>query len=101
MGIGRITSLAKPIRDVTIAGKPLLNCHLRCPNMADNVDSDDLCEYVATVEWIKAVDRAGAKWKSKAGIYTTTLVRASLEGQPETMKYLEKEFGLNLRALVQ
>jgi len=101
VGIGQITSPAKPIRDVTIDGKPLLNCQLCCQNMADNVDSDDLCEYVATVKWIKSVDRAEAKWKLKAGIYTTTHVRASLDGQPETIKFLEEAFGLNMRELVE
>ncbi len=68
--------------------------------MADNVKSNDLCEYVATVNWIKAVDREHAKWKAKAGIYTTTHVRASLDGQPDTIAFLEEEFGVNVREYV-
>jgi uncharacterized protein len=40
VGIGKLTSRAKPIRDVTIEGKPLLSCTLRCQNMADNVNSE-------------------------------------------------------------
>ena len=101
VGIGRITWQAKPVREVSINGKPLLSLNLSCKNMANNVDSDYLCEYVAGVEWIRAEDRSGAKWKSKDGIYTTTHVRASLDGQPDTIKYLEEAFALNLRELVE
>lgn len=101
VGIGQLTSQAKPIREVMINGKPLLSYDLRCKNMADNGDSDKLCEYVATVNWIAAEDRSKARWKPKAGIYTTTHVRASLDGQPDTIIFLEREFGLSLRDLVQ
>lgn len=100
VGIGQLTSRAMPIRELKVRGKYLLNHDLRCRNMADNSDSDDLCEYVAAVNWIKSVGREGAKWKSNAGIYTTPLVRASLDGQPATIEFLEEEFGLNMREYV-
>lgn len=101
MGIGQLTSRAKPIREIAINGKPLLSHNLRCPNMADNADSNDLCEYVATVKWIRTVDRTDAKWKAKAGIYTTTHVRASLDGQPATIAFLEEVFDVNVREHVR
>jgi len=101
VGIGKLTSRAKPIRQVHVNGKPLLSHELKCKNMGDNVNSDDLCEFVATVKWIKTVDRADAKWKKKAGIYTTTHVRASLDGQPATIAYLEEAFGVNMRECVR
>ena len=100
VGVGQLTSEAKPISQVSINGKPLLNHELRCKKMADNVSSKDLCEYVATVKWIKAVDRANAKMKRKSGIYTTTHVRASLDGQPATIAFLEEAFGINVREYV-
>lgn len=101
VGIGQLTSRAKPIRDVTIQGKPLLSQNLRCSNMIDNADSNDLCEYVATVKWLKTVDRAHAKWEPKSGLYTTTHIRASLDAQPKTIEFLEEAFGLNLREYVR
>jgi len=100
VGIGVLTNRASPIRDVTIKRKPLLSHSLRCPKMSENAKSDELCEYVATVKWITAVERGQAKWKSKAGLYTTTHVRASLDGQPKTIAFLEKEFAVNMRDLV-
>ena len=35
-----------------------------------------------------------------AGLYTTTHMRASLNKQPGTIDFLEREFGLDIRALV-
>lgn len=100
VGIGQITSQAKPIRDVVIAGKPLLSHNLHCKNMGDNSASDDDCEYVATVRWIRSVNRASAKWKAKSGIYSTTHVRASLDGQRETVAFLDESFDVKLREFV-
>lgn len=97
VGIGKLTSSAKPIREVIVRGKPLLSHKLRCPKMGQNSQSPERSEYVATVKWLKAVDRSEAKMKRKSGIYTTTHVRASLDGQPETVAFLEEEFGINVR----
>lgn len=100
VGIGIIAERAKPIREVTIDGKPLLSWPLACANMAENAESDDLSEYVARVEWKASVERGEAKWKKKAGLYTTTHVRASLEGQAATLAFLEAEFKVDVKSLV-
>ncbi len=89
VGIGVLTDRAKPIREVVIRGKPLLSHNLDCPGLAENAESDEFCEYVAPVKWAAAVERGQAKWKTKAGIYTTTHVRASLDRQPITVAFLE------------
>jgi hypothetical protein len=99
VGIGRITDFAKAVRDVLIAGKPLLSYPLICLGLGDNAESDELCEFVAPIEWIRVVDRSKAKWKAKSQLYTTPLIRASLDGQPETIQFLEREFEVELRAL--
>jgi hypothetical protein len=38
--------------------------------------------------------------KRKAGIYTTTHVRASLDGQPRTVDFLSSEFGVDFKELL-
>lgn len=96
VGIGQLTSKAKPIKQVSINGTPLLNYDLVCKNMGNNSDKPELCEYVATVNWIKTVNRDDAKMKRKSGIYTTTHIRASLDGQPNTIAFLQKEFDVNI-----
>jgi len=101
VGVGQIKEPARPVREVIIKGKPLLSHDLQCSGLGDNATSDDLCEYVATVKWISAAPRTEAKWKAKSSLYTTTHVRALLEGQPETIKFLEQEFGIrDLYALI-
>ncbi len=101
VGIGRITQRAKPIREVKIKGRPLISLALECQNMDDNIDNDEKCEYVALVEWIKTAPVEQAKMKRNSGIYTTTHVRASLDNQPATKTYLEKEFGVKFDELAR
>jgi uncharacterized protein len=100
VGLGIIVERAKPIREATIRGKPLLSWPLTCTNMSENVESNDLSEYVALVRWVAAVERGQAKWKAKAGLYTTTHVRASLEGQSATLDFLEAVFNVNIKLLI-
>jgi hypothetical protein len=100
VGIGRITHKARPIRDVRINGTPLLSLPSKARGLKKNINDDDNCEYVALVEWIASVDRGEAKWKRKSGIFTSQLVRASLDAQPETVKYLEEEFSVSFKDLL-
>ncbi|HEX4156737.1 MAG TPA: GIY-YIG nuclease family protein [Acidobacteriaceae bacterium] len=99
VGIGRVIRRALPIRKVTIQNLPLIKYELDCKNMFDNIDSDELCEHVALVDWIRAVEPNEPKWKAKSKLYTTPLVRASLEGQPDTLRFLESEFGIDFKTL--
>jgi hypothetical protein len=100
VGVGSIKEQAKMIKDVKIDGKPLLKLPLRCPNMADNSDYPELSEYVALVEWLKWVPREQAKRRSFPRLYTTTHVRASLDGQQETVKFIEEQFGITIREII-
>jgi len=100
VGIGRIKNKAIMIKDVLISGNPLLGLQLRCSNMNDNYDSVDLSEYVCVVEWLSTVPREEAKWRTTPKLYTTTHVRASLDGQPNTVKFLEQEFRVLIRDLI-
>lgn len=97
VGIGRIRQSARMAREIVIGGKPLLSI---CPRMAPNSDSEDLSEYVALVDWLAHVPAADAKMKPKAGIYTTPLVRASLDAQPKTIAFLESAFGVSFKDIL-
>ena len=41
VGIGRVKQKAKPVVEVAIKGRPLLQQELTCPGIADNADSLD------------------------------------------------------------
>jgi uncharacterized protein len=100
VGVGRILSCARRIREVRINGCGLLELPLRCRNMQDNCDDAERSEYVCLVEWLKTVPREQAKWRSAPKLYTTTLVRASLGGQPSTVKFIEEEFGISISEVI-
>jgi uncharacterized protein len=100
VGVAQITVPARRIREVKINGRPLLNCALNCKGMDRGVDSPLESEYVALVRWLATAKRSKAKWQRSAGLYTTTHVRASLDGQPKTIAFIEAGFGVDLRALV-
>lgn len=100
VGIGQILEPAKPIREVKINGKSLLKLPLLCGGMDSNVESDELCEYVCLVKWKRSVDREKAKWAKNSGLYTTTHIRAALNGQPNTVAFLEMEFNISLGKMI-
>jgi hypothetical protein len=97
VGIGRISKEARMVREVFIGTKPLVSLS---PRMAANCDSAELSEYVAMVDWIQQVPASEAKMRRKAGIYTTTHVRASLDGQPATVSFLELAFEVDFRKIL-
>jgi hypothetical protein len=99
VGVGKIEKAATRIRDLRIKRKPFLSLPLICRNMGDNCDDKEKSEYVCLVEWIKTVPRSEAQRRSSPKLYTTTHVRASLGGQPETVLFLEKAFGVRLREI--
>lgn len=101
VGIGKITQKAKPVRDILVNGVSLLQKDLQCPNLKKNSDDLDRSEYVALVDWIKTVSRDDAKWKPNSELFTSQHVRASLDAQPITIKFLEQEFDVNMKDLLE
>ncbi len=100
VGIGRITSEPKPINEVKINGCNLLDLDLKQPNISKNIDCEEMCEHVALINWIRAVDSKEAKWIPKSGLYTTPLVKASLEAQTTTIAFLEANFDVSFETLL-
>lgn len=96
VGVGQIKQEARMIKNVTIGGKPLLSLQLRAPHMGDNKDNPELCEYVALLNWQKRVSRDQAKWRKSPKLYTTELIRASLDGQQETLRFIEEQFDVSI-----
>jgi uncharacterized protein len=100
VGVGRITATAKPVREAMLNGKPILSYPLARPRLGEHSDSDELSEYIALVEWLECVDANNAKWKPKSGLYTTPLIKASLDNQPKTVSFLEDSFDLSIKELL-
>jgi hypothetical protein len=101
VGVGRIKAGARMIREVQVQGRPLLSAQLRCRMMHENCEDPERSEYVCLVEWLATVPREEAKWRSTPKLYTTPLIRASLDGQPSTVAFIERAFGVPVRELMR
>lgn len=100
VGIGKVLTKATMIRDVIIRGQPLLSLPLKCKGMDDHCEDPERSEYVCKVKWLRKVRREEAHWETKAGLYTTTHVRASLENQKKTLNFLQWKFKIRFEWMV-
>jgi len=99
VGIGRVTAKAIKAKDFRVKGKTLNQLNLNEPNILENTDNEK-SEFVVKIKWIKTVDSKRAKWKSKSGLFTSQLIKASLQGQHKTREFLENEFDVTFKDLL-
>ena len=108
VGVGRVTSEATPAKDFRVPrfaqdeharGRLLIDLGLRT-KVSDNLDDDDLCEYMVAVEWIKKVGRDTKYWKKNAGLFAQRgTTQASLVNQRRTIEFVGRCFGVNIEQL--
>ena len=99
VGIGRVLKKATCILNFKFEGKSLKNQNLKQPTIFQNANNEN-SEYLLKVEWIKSVPSNQAKWTPRAGLFTSQLIKASLEKQIATIKFLEEEFEVNFLRLM-
>ncbi len=91
VGIGVVKEKAVKVDDFRFKGKSIRELKLVEPFIIDNHDNEK-SEYLVKVDWQRAVDREEAKWSKNGGLFTSQLIKASLQGQPKTIEFLEKNF---------
>lgn len=101
VGVAKVTQPARPYQEVRVKGKLLGEFGPLSAGMAGYSDDLDNCEYPIIVDWVASVPRAKAKWKPKSGLYSTPLVKASLDNQQKTISYIETEFRVNLDKILR
>lgn len=99
VGIGKVLEKAVRINDFKIDLKPLSQFDLQVPNIFNNSENEN-SEYPVKVEWIKAVEKNDAKWKKNYNLFTSQLIKASLEKQAKTLEFLEEEFEVDFKKLM-
>ncbi len=99
VGVGKILAPAKRIIDVEIKGKKILDLPLKCKEMDDHCNDIVRSEYVCPIKWIATLPRDQGKWIKNSRLFAPQKVRASLDNQPETLKFLEQEFKIQFRKL--
>lgn len=100
VGIGRVKEKAVRVIDFKHKGKSLRELTLKTKNIFDNYDNEK-SEYLIKVEWLKTVENKEAKWLKKSGLFTTQLIKASLQGQPVTLDFIQKQFDLDIVSLLK
>ena len=98
VGIGRVLEKAVRVNDFKVDNKSLSQYNLHT-DIYDNC-LNEKSEYPVKVEWIKTVDRKNAKWKSKSGLFSSQLIKASLQNQTKTIDFLESQFGIKFSELM-
>ena len=108
VGVGRVLEKAIPIRDFKVDGVSIITEPLQDKKkewFIDRLDLDEnseYCEYMVRVKWFKTIDEKDARRiTKKSGLFYSQLSKASLDNQPKTIKFLEKEFNLNFVELLQ
>ncbi len=100
VGVGRVTHEASRIIDFrNHDGLPISKEEVTAPRMFDNLDSEEMSEYLVGIKWIATCDRSQAKWKAKAGLFATPLVTASLVAQQITLSFIQEQFEINFESL--
>lgn len=101
VGIGRVIKPASPVLTARLAdGRRLSPDELKQPGLFANSNDLKKSEYLVIIDWIRQVPREDAKWKRNEGLYSSQLVRASLGKQVSTLKFLEREFSLDLDSIL-
>jgi hypothetical protein len=79
VGVGRVTETAQPVRQFTVSldGQvvPILDAPLTATRLGEDADSDELCEHLVRVEWIKTLPRDKAIWEKGMFANQNTVVR--------------------------
>ncbi len=96
VGVGIVRGKAQPARDFRVNGKLLIDFKGLPPKIGEHLGNDDLCEWMTRIEWKTTVKRKAAHWRPKERLFTSRLVRASLENQPETVRFVERCFNIDL-----
>jgi len=104
VGIGKVTAPAVPACKFRIGKKSLkqIRHKLKAQKMCHNSNNPNKCEYVIKVKWRHRVkiDQA-LKADRKKGHYIALQIRASLESQAKTQRYVEKKWKVNFSELLK
>lgn len=99
VGIGRVIEKAVRVDDFRYLSSSLNKVKLKQPNIFKNSDNEK-SDFLVKIEWIKAVDEKDAKMTKKFKLFTTPAIKASLQNQPQTVRFLEEEFKIKFEELL-
>jgi hypothetical protein len=92
VGCGEVRAAAVPVSDFVVAdsGRPIAGCELADPNLLQNADDHEVCEWLVAVRWAKTVDLEDAV--TEPGVFANQNAVCKLRCA-RTLALLEREFG--------
>jgi hypothetical protein len=95
VGVGCVREKAQPVKDFMVdlngTSVPILQAPLEAPNMGENAENLDLCEYLVRVEWLTTLPVEQAIWEKGMFANQNTVCRLS---NKFTLDRLIDRFGL-------
>jgi hypothetical protein len=95
VGIGIVKEKAVSASHFRHNHKSLHDLKLVEPGILTNYNNAN-AEFLVKVKWLKSFPREEAKWQSGKGLFTSQQIVARLRNQTKTIKFLEKEFGVDI-----
>ncbi|MCK5320375.1 GIY-YIG nuclease family protein [Candidatus Parcubacteria bacterium] len=99
VGVGKVIEKAKRVNDFQFKGKYLENVKLENNKIFENSDNEK-SEYLVKIEWIKSFTAKQGKWRNNPRLFVFPSIKASLESQLGTIKFIEDEFKINFKDLM-
>lgn len=98
VGVGIVQDEAVPVREFEVEHKgeqvPILDVpDLHAEDIAENVDDDTKCEYLADVDWIDTKPNEAAIWDSSRDMFSYRGTKCRFKHLP-TLRILGREFDL-------
>lgn len=100
VGVGVVQKEAVEANDYHYNGTPLSQLPLKESGILFHSFTDK-ADWLVNIKWKKSFKREDAKWKSNGGLFTTQLIKASLAGQPKTLSFIEKSFGITFSSFLK
>lgn len=90
VGFGEVIQTARMIKDFLVGDSPLLELELKAEMPEENMENEELSEWVVGINWKKVVNSNGAK--TFTGVFANQNVVCKLR-QEQTLRFVHKEFG--------
>jgi len=100
VGVGQVMASPVPAADFRFKGRPLNRRMLKGPDLLHDAEDADKCEYLVAVKWIKKIAQEKAQWRKGAGLFAARQIVASLAEQPKTQRFLELQFCVDFKKLL-
>ena len=101
VGVGRVVKPSVPVADFRFNGRPLSRRMLKGPDLLHDAEDAAECEYLVSVKWIKKVLPENAQFRKRAGLFVARRIVASLSRQHRTLEFLERQFGVDFKKLLE